>query len=75
METNIVKTRSRCVIAQQFRRIAVGQAPQLQRFGRPQLLANARQQIAIPARAFADDGFTQGGIGRNSYCYIAARVD
>jgi len=70
MEAHVVQPGAGGVIAQQLRRIAVGQASQLQRFGCPQLLANAGEQIAIPAGAFADHCFTQSGIGQKQIAVI-----
>ena len=70
MEAHVVQPGAGGVIAQQLRRIAVGQASQLQRFGCPQLLTNAGEQIAIQPSAFADHGFTQSGIGQKQIAVI-----
>ena len=70
MEAYVVQPGASGVIAQQLRWVTVGQASQLQRFGGPQLLANAGEQIAIPAGAFADHGFTQSGIGQKQIAVI-----
>ena len=70
VEANVVQSGAGGVIAQQLRRVAVGQASQLQRFCGPQLLANAGEQIAIPAGAFTDHRFTQGGIRQEQIAVI-----
>ncbi len=70
MEAHVVQPGAGGVIAQQLRRVTVGQASQLQRFGGPQLLAYAGEQIAIPASAFASHRFTQGGIRQEQIAVI-----
>ncbi len=73
VKANVVQPLAGGVVAQQLRRVGIGQAPQLQRLLGAELLAQRGQYLGIPAALLALQRFAQRRIGEKQVA-VAQRL-